>query len=571
MKPARYLRPHGTTSNPGWPWIERAEDLIPTTDDPHGRGERMLRLTGAFMLTQGPFAGRRLGEVVLPWQEAATRYIFGQTDEQGDREVRRVGVVIGKGSAKTSLLAAWALAFVMDSVARGVNRRGLVVIVAAGISSATVAFQSIAEAINADEYLAGQFRSYTARRALKHTASGIEIRVLPPTLDAAVGLRPTFLAIDEIHVAAEENRDFATTIDQLRRGGANWGAEFLEVGVTTAPVARSVGFFASWLAEMQAVRDGKVADPSTLPVLYMWPTQREDISPEDPGQWFRGMPSLITEPGGRGTMDAAQMLRELEEARREGGAGQSLELLLSQRLGILPAERKFASRTSLPDLWAQAPRVTALPRDAEMLVAALDPASGMDDIFSVVIAAQADGHTVFIHRGFLLRQGLERVPASERAPFDAAIACGELTLHESYPRLEVAVFDLLDQVETATGITPVIGGDRYGVAGLVSRLEERRGKCWIDVSQGWKLASALAAVEGMLSGGQVAHGHQPLMCWALGNLVVDTSGPTTKFRKADSGMSGQGVRKIDPAMAMLSAVQLVAEGPKPFSVSSFIG
>jgi len=567
----KYRRPHGTTANPQWPWISAAEELIPSTDDTHGRGERMLRLTQAFMLTQGPYAGRRLGEAILPWQVDATRYIFGQTDENGDRIVRRVGMLLGKGSSKTTLLAAWALAFVIDSVQRNTNRRGLVAIVAAGLASANIAFQAIAEAIAADEHLAGQFKSYTARRALKHMASGIEIRVLPPTLDAAVGLRPTFLAIDEIHVAAEENKDFSTVIDQLRRGGANWGPEYLEIGVTTAPVARSVGFFSEWLGQMQAVRDGKTADPTTLPILFQWPMSRDDISPDDHTQWFRGMPSLITTPGGRGTMDAGQMQRELEEAQREGGAGQSLELLLSQRLGILPAERKFSTKVSLADLWGQAPRITALPK-GEMVVIALDPASGMDDVFSVVIGVQdANGDTHFWHRGFLLSQGLERLPKSERSPFDQAIECGELTLHESYPKLEQAVFDLIDQIERSMGVRPIVGGDRYGVAGLVARLQERRGEGWIDVSQGWKLASALAAAEGMLSGGQVRHAHQPLMQWALSNLVIDTSGTTTRFRKADSGLSGQGARKIDPAMALLSAVQLVSEGPRPPDIHSMIG
>jgi phage terminase large subunit-like protein len=173
-------RPWKTTANPEWAYAENPVDLIPATDDPHGRGAMMVRLVGSAIITQGPAAGQRFSEVMLPWQEELVRYIFGETDKHGRRIVQRVGLLLGKGSGKTSFAAAIAQAVIMDSYFRKTNARGLVVILAANIPSAGIAFQSLQESIASDAELVPQFRTYTARRAIRHLPTGIECRVISP-------------------------------------------------------------------------------------------------------------------------------------------------------------------------------------------------------------------------------------------------------------------------------------------------------------------------------------------------------------------------------------------------------
>jgi phage terminase large subunit-like protein len=363
---SKFKRPHGTTANPNWASASKPTDLIPTTDDPHGRGARMVKLCGAYTITQGALHGQRFGDIMLPWQRDLIRYTFGHTDPSGHRVVQRVGLIIGKGSGKSILLAALALGVVKDSHQRNVNQRGLVLIVAAGLASAGVVFQAIHASVLSDEHLNGEFKSYTARRALVHGPTGIEIRVVPPDLCAAVGLRPVLLLIDEVHQAAVDSKDFSTVIDQLRRGMGNAGAEALEIAVTTAPAERSVGFYADWSRSMRAIRDGKAKDDSTLPVLYVWPTAREDLDLEDETQWWRGMPSLIMEAGEPGTMDASMLRKELAQAQQDEG-GKSLELLLSQRMGIEPEERRTSQKAGLAGMWAGAPTAPPWPKVADRM------------------------------------------------------------------------------------------------------------------------------------------------------------------------------------------------------------
>jgi phage terminase large subunit-like protein len=552
-----YARPHGTTANPNWQFAEGPTDLIPTTSDPTKRGERMVRMVGQTLITQGEHAGKRFAEVMMPWQADLVRYTFGQTDAKGNREVARVGLLIAKGQGKTVLAAAIALAFVVDSHQRGVNKRGLVLIVAAGIASAGIAFQAIHESVLADEHLREEFKSFTARRALRHVASGIEIRVIPPDLGAAVGLRPVLLLLDEIHQAAVDSKDFSTVIDQARRGGANAGVEFLEIGVTTAPAEKSVGFYSEWVAHMKAVRDGKLQDPSTLPVLYQWPVERTELDLGDDTQWWRGCPSLKYSDGDKGTMDATMLRKELLQAQQDQ-VGKSLELLLSQRMGIEPEQRKTNSKSGLVAMWDQCATLHGRPQNLAKLAIAFDPSSGVDDLFAVGMATMdADGVVAVRVTQHILQSGFDKVPSTYRAIYQDAINQRELFVHDTYAQMETAILDSVMAETHAAGCSYIYGGDRWGMSGFAVRAQERLGGEFKDVSQGWKLSAALAETEALMSSSLLEHAGTPLLTWNVSNLVLDTTGSVPKFRKADAGLSGQGASKIDGAMALLSSVELL--------------
>ena len=81
-------RPHGTTANPNWAHATCPLDLVPTTDDPQGEGAEMVRLVGNVVVTQGEYAGERMADVMMDWQEALLLYLFGQMIA-GRRQVRK--------------------------------------------------------------------------------------------------------------------------------------------------------------------------------------------------------------------------------------------------------------------------------------------------------------------------------------------------------------------------------------------------------------------------------------------------------------------------------------------------
>src|SRR5690606_41419011 len=79
----------------------------------------------------------------------------------------------------------------------------------------------------------------------------------------------------------------------------------------------------------------------------------------------------------------------------------------------------------------------------------------------------------------------------------------------------------------------------------------------IAVSQGWKLNGAIKTTERQLAGGDLVHGGQPLMAWCVGNAKVVPVGNAITITKQASGSA-----KIDPLMALFSAVHLMALNPE---------
>lgn len=79
----------------------------------------------------------------------------------------------------------------------------------------------------------------------------------------------------------------------------------------------------------------------------------------------------------------------------------------------------------------------------------------------------------------------------------------------------------------------------------------------IGISQGWKLTGAMAVAERGLEDGSLTHAAQPLMAWCVGNAKVVPSGNASLITKQASGTG-----KIDPLMASLNAVTLMATNPQ---------
>lgn len=563
-KPLHILQP-GPTANPNWMYATCPADLIPKCEDPTGRGEHMLRLVGLPIVTQGPEAGRPFGEIIAPWQAALIRYIFGTVDADGQRQVKRVFLKTGKGSGKTTLIAMLVIAVVMDLYARNAGTRGLIQIISATIATADVAFQHVVEAIKADPELARQFKTIVVKRQCVHVPSGITIEVAPSRLEATVGRRPIVLVIDEVHLCALECKQMAQVIDQARKGGSNWGREFLELQITTAPPETAAGVYSEALAYSRAVRSGAVIDPSSLPILFEWPHERTDLDITDPDQWWRGSPGAA--PGG--TMELQTLIEEFQAAKRSG-IPRELALFLSQRLGVEPNQSKVGNLTPLQEAWADLP--PPIDPGAAPEAIAVDP-GGEDDPMALAFAwTEADGSIGVRVRQYLTRSGYIRAGDALRALFDRALTSGELVIAESSMALDDAVFDELAHWTNTLGADVVIGGDMHGRAGFVRSLTDRVGVPFVEVSQGWKLLRAARAADAYAADARLHPVRTELLSYNVENLTLEDGPRGRQFAKRDAGLSGNGQLKIDGVMALFNVLELILEHPRPaFNVSRFIG
>lgn len=543
------------TANPQWFDAKKAEDII-AKPPRSSESDDLMYYVGLMKITQGPMHGKRLSEVILPWQERLVRWI---------PHVAELAVKCGKGSGKSVLVAGIALGMVMRWVATRSHKRGLVVIMAANIDSANIVFGHIYEAILADDHLKNAFKSNARGRSLTHKESGIVIQVIPPRKNRAVGLRPGLLLVDELHEAAAVT-EFDDVLRQLILGGQNW-PDFTQISITTAPIDRGKGYYVEWLTRARAVRDGKVKNPRLLPALFEFPVlERPDIEPEDEKYWYFGMPSLITRKGGKGTMDASAMRMELDDATQDlnvVGSG-AFQNLLSQRLGIEMEERQGGGLTLLAEFWG-GNAVNRIPDIYDGLYVACDPSEGLNDPFAVVTLT-VSGRMMYVKsRQWVTQEGYDRAPNVLKRIYDEAIAAGELFVRATDEEIEADVHAYCRSIEARSLITPMFGGDALGLAGFKQRFESTLGT-YVAVPQNWQLMASFMAAQGAAHAGRLKHLDQPLLSRNVSNLRIEGR----QFLKADANIAKAGIEKIDGTMAMLSAIHMKETQPLVV-VESMIG
>jgi phage terminase large subunit-like protein len=525
--------------------------MVPTLTNDAEQAERFLRLAGEFVLTQGSagVAGRRLKEVWLPWQPAALKAMF---------QARESFLLLGKGSGKSTLCAAYAIAAVMLAALDGRNYRSQVVIVASSIATARIVFDHVQMCILSDDELRPMWKSNVQAKSITHVASGIEIRVISCSLASCVGLRPLLIIVDELHEVSFI-ADSTAAIQQLRAGSANWGNDAKVISISTAPPQDAVGEYARLLDYARGVRDGRIDDPSFLPLLYEFPLlQRPDLSPDDPAQWWRGMPSLSS-PSQPGTMSPDEMAREIRMAL-DGDNKQQYSLVLSQRLGIPADLRDSTAETIFRARWPGCPHLTEAVPTHGTIVIGIDP-GGLDDPFGCATIWVGEDRTLnVVSEQHIVETGYRRAPDFLKHEYDLAIAAGTLKVHKTTDELEKAVINYCIRISQNNRGSTFCGGDQHGRAGFAARFQTEGGMTFRAVPQSWQLGSALRSLEGRLDDGMVRHIHDPLMAFNVRSLKVEeTANGNLRLGKRDAASSGQGSLKIDGAIALINAVFMLDE------------
>jgi len=533
------------TSNPKWYEATKAEEIIATPPE-SAEGDELLHYCGLLPITQGPVAGgdTRLKDVILPWQERLILWL---------PSVDEVAIKMGKGSGKSLLLSAIALGHAAKWHFEGSHPRGLIVILAPNVPTGKIIFDHIHLGAIADPNLKPLVKTNVIDRTLSFEGSGIKIQILPPDLSRTVGLRPNILLVDEVHECAKV-RSFPEAYDQIVRGGRN-NPDFKILSITTAPPGEPGPFYTEWLYKARKVRDAEISNDRFLPALFEYPTtQRPDLNPEDQSAWFFGMPSLITEPDGKGTMDAAALQRELEESLQHSDVdgGSSLGYLLSQRLGIEYDDRAGGSKSVLQDHWPKCAIDLPLQRGSNPSVyAALDPSAGLGDPFALIYLWEFEDRLHCYSQQYLTREAYDRAVPKLKAIYDQAVKAGELHLKDNADQILDAVFAELSAAYQEHN-SMVIGGDSAGLADFGNRYAQQDLPRYVSVPQSWKLAASYYFVEGQIHAGKFRHYNQPLLNYNAQNIRLNGN----RFDKADATSGGVGNSKIDGFMGLLSAVHL---------------
>jgi len=508
-----------------------ALDLIPEVDDPTGRGLKAWRILSRLPITEGPFAGKRIGEHSPPWQRRLTVLIFGHTDEQGLRALREIFVNMAKKNGKSSYAAALALTKLLLNE----EQREHVVCLASNREQAHIMFDGMAAMVRADETLSERFAIVEHRHTIRYPATSSRVTAVSAEMAAVVGQNISLALVDELHLLGATPKG-ARLVAQIRTGQVA-RREPLLLSISTAPTDLSSGIFEATCQKARRVIAGEEVDPRFFAWLCEVPA---GLDPEDPENWHWSNPSLGF------TVTRERLEAELESARSDPSA---LRDFRSQNLNIAPEGSAGVDRWLPLAEWDRAADdtldLTALLAESFRLYVGIDR-GGLDDLSALVVLGKTLDERVLVwSHQWLSRRGYEKRKTVN--DYDGFIAAGELTLFEDGAGDLTEMLEVVRQA-AATGKVGLAGIDSYCAPDTAEALL----KLGIEVQsvpQNWQATPAIVWIERLLAGGMLRHAGSRLLRWNVANAVVERRGNAVSLTKATAVGSG----KIDGVAALLNA------------------
>jgi phage terminase large subunit-like protein len=488
-----------------------------------------------------------LRDAAGPWfRDGIVRPLHDSLDPvTGERHVREVFCLVAKKNSKTSYGALLMLASLL------INQRpkALFLLVAPTLDVTQIAFSQIEGAIRLDADLSEMLHCQVHLKRVTDRRNGAALQVL--SFDPAIltGQKHCGCLIDELHVVGSVAKA-PSAIGQLRGGMIAYPESFLVFITTQSEVAPS-GAFRSELRKARTIRDSGRQAGRVLPVLYEFPT---DIAGDrskwsDPANWHLCNPNLGRSITLGRLIEDYEVAKESDEAELRRWASQHINLEIG--LGL------HSDRWPGADYWEAAGdsslTLDEIIRRSDAIVAAVD-GGGLDDLLGAAVLGR-DAQTrqwLLTNHAWAHTDVLER-RKSETGRLRDFERDGDLTIIDKLPDDIEQLADGIAQLN-ATGKLIGIGLDQLGLGGIVEALLGRGidRELILPVSQGYKLNAAIKTAERKLADGTLIHSAQQLMSWCIGNCRTEMRGNATLITKAASG-----VAKIDPAMAMLSAVHVM--------------
>ncbi|WP_445979027.1 terminase large subunit [Stenotrophomonas muris] len=546
-------------------WADRlrtGRSIIPPPIYPD-QAEEALRVFKQLRIVDAP-GSPTFGEACEPWVFDFVAAIFGAYDaETGRRLIREVLMLIPKKNSKSTLAAG----IMVTALILNWRVSAEMIILAPTVEIANNAFAPARDMIKVDEDLSELFHVQDHVRTITHRTMGATLKVVAADSETVGGKKASWVLIDEEWLFGK--RPNAEAMFREAVGGLASRPEGIVIKLTTQSDEPPAGVFKQDLQRMRDVRDGKIVDPQSLPVLYEHPP--EMVAAGDHLK-LENMP--LVNPNFGVSVDSEFLRREYEKADQAGE--HSLRGFLAKHANVEVGLNLRSDRWAGADFWQQQARpelvatLDDLLQRCEVITTGID-GGGLDDLLGLAAVGReretrkwlawvhAWAHEIVLERRkdivIMLRE-FERV--------------GDLTIVKLPGQDVDQLADAICRIKLA-GLMPEengVGVDPAGIGAVVDELTtEDRGidlKQIVAVSQGWKLNGAIKTTERALAGGDLVHAGQPLMAWSVGNAKVVPTGNAITITKQVSGTA-----KIDPLMALFNAVSLMALNPTARGISVY--
>lgn len=516
------------------------------------QAEEALRVFQSLRIVDAP--GRpTFGEACEEWVFDFVRAIFGAYDDQtGKRLIKEFFLLISKKNSKSTIAAG----IMVTALIVNWRHSAELLILAPTLEVANNAFAPARDMVKADDELVVLLHIQEHTRTIRHMVTQAELKVIAADTDTVGGKKAGFIFVDELWIFGK--RPKADAMLREATGGMVARPEGFVIWATTQSDEAPAGVFKAKLVYARGVRDGRINDPSFLPVIYEYPDDLIEAEGYlDPENFY------ITNPNMGRSVFQDWLERELGKVIHATGGEKQVFLAkhLNVEIGLRLAQDRWAGANYWSGAADRALSLEEILARSEVVVAGVD-GGGLDDLFGVGLIGRCrltrdwlSWSKAWAHDDVLQRR---QDIATQLREFEAD---GDLIISEDPMQPIRDVADLLEKI-FKLGLFPEkngIGLDPYCIAALVDELAVREigGDLVPSIRQGTALSPASWGLEIKLKNKSFWHGGTRMMDWCVGNAKAVVRGGAVLITKESAGRA-----KIDPLIAQFNAAMLMSQNPE---------
>lgn len=502
------------------------------------------------------------GETAEAWVIDFVAAIFGAYDHDGvcgtvgQRLIQYFLLLISKKNGKSTLAAG----IMITALIRNWRESGEFYILAPTKEIADNSYIPACDMVMADPDLRAILKP-SAGRVIEHRNTGAFLKVIAADSETVSGKKTIGLLVDELWLFGK--RAGAGSMLLEAEGGLASRPEGFVIYLSTQSDAPPAGVFDRKLQEFRDIRDGKIAAPNRLPVIYEFPPDfiEQDLYLQ-PENWY------VTNPNLGASVSERYIADKFAEADRAGRA--ELTGFLAKHLNVQIGQSLRADGWAGAIVWRrgveQGLTLDAILERSEVVTIGID-GGGLDDLLGVGLIGREKGTRRWLAWAHALISdiGIERRKANgeqyDRFESDCDLTkfiYRESTLGE-LPENIAYVVNLVKRVN-AKGLLAQVGVDAAGIGAIVDALAEigvtQDSETLDAVRQGIALMGAIKTVEIKLADYSFRHGGAALLGWCVGNLRVAPTPTAMRVARDESGFG-----KVDPIMAVFNAAHLMSLNP----------
>lgn len=556
--------PQWSTSCPDWAERLRAgQSIIPPPIFPD-EAEAGLSVMRELRIVDAP-GSPKIGDASGQWVFDLAASIFGAYDtESGRRLITEWFVMLPKKNFKSGLAASIMLTMLIRNWRKSAEFTILAPTLEVANNSFGPAKDMVAFAEEGDDgetysELTDLVHVQTHTKTLTHRQMNATLKVIAADTNTTAGKKSVGVLVEELWLFGKQ----ANAKDMLREatGGLASRPEGFTIYVTTQSDEPPQGVFKEKLQYARDVRDGKIHDPQFLPILFEPPPEMV----KNGEAWLLENLPMVN-PNLGFSVDRSYLEREYRKAETEGEA--SLKGFLAKYGNVEVGLNLRSDRWLGADFWEAAATPMFTPEEllarCEVVTLGID-GGGLDDMLGLAVVGREAGTGRWLAwmKAWLHPIALER-RKSEATKYQDFARDGDLSLVSHVGQDLDEVVEIVRQV-VDSGLLDKIGVDRAGLGGIYDALvgtEDKPGPVGADViigiPQGWQLQGAIKTAERRLAEKTLVHCGSALMAWCVGNAKVVPVGNAITITKQASGFA-----KIDPLMALLDSIYLMANNPQP--------